>query len=53
MQQKFYGYSRQSNMVSVKFYFLCSLRVFDSFLESLWSFCVLATVLQSTPKQGK
>ena len=53
MQQNLCGYSKRSNMVSVKFYFLCSLRVFDSFLESSWSCCVLVTASQSTPEQGK
>ena len=53
MQQNLCGYSKRSSMVSVKFYFLCSLRVFDSFLESSWSCCVMVTASQSTPEQGK
>ena len=47
------GTASESNMVSVKLYFLCSLSVFDSFLESSWSCCVLATVLLLTPEQRK
>lgn len=53
MQQKLCEHSKRSNMMSVKFYVLCSLWVFDSFLECSRSCCVLATVLQTAPEQGK
>ena len=53
MQQKLCGHSKRSNMVSVKFYVLYSLRVFVSHVECSRSCCVLAMVLQTAPEQGK
>ena len=48
---------RKGNFLFSKLPFVCcfffSLRVIDSFLESSWICFVLATVLQSTPEQGK
>ena len=53
MQQQLCGHSKRSNMVSVKFYVLYSLRVFVSHVECSRSCCVLAMVLQTAPEQGK